>query len=285
MILLEIFILLIGLIVASLSLTKQESTKRINTKKTLAILYILLFILSVILLGVKTDDSEKSGLKLFTTLNTIEKQSDTLVTLLDSISTLKDKMDIIIKKTEAAIIQREKSQKIFDEQNKLLEKSNELTQKQFEDTKPDVTIYTEHITFSYVDSFQTQKRIVSTNEGDRIAQKFRSKTLIAFKNKIDSKFFYYHLSFSDDSEIYPSKMLVSTDIIPVNYQEIFEKTNGGIIVISIRYFDELLLNKLEKQLVFRMQIDQDKIKVFKESSVPEALEEYLFDNKIDLAID
>ena len=166
-----------------------------------------------------------------------------------------------------------------------MEKSNELTKKQIEDTKPEVTVYTEHITFSYIDSLKTQKRIVFTNEGERIAQKFRSKTLIAFKNRIDSKFFYYHISFSEDSEIYPSKMLVSTDIIPVNYKEIFEKTNGGVIVILIRYFDELLLNKIEKQLIFRMHIDQDKIKIFKESSMPRALEEYLYENQINMVID
>ena len=289
MIFLEIFILLIGLIISFLSLIKQEPTKKINTKKILAISYIMLFILSVILLGVKTDDSEKSGLILFKAISTLEEdiiaQTDTLNSRLDSLSLLNKKMDDLVGKTEEAIIQREQNQKVFDEQNRLLEKSNELTQKQIEDAKPEVTVYTEHITFSYVDSLQTQKRIVFTNEGERIAQKFRSKDIIVFKSKIDDKYFYYHLSYSDDSEIYPSKMLVSTDIIPVNYQEIFEKTNGGIVIISIRCIDELLLNNIEKQLVFRVQIDHDKIKVFKESSVPLALEEYLFKNNINLRID
>ena len=285
MIILESIILLIGLFISLLSLQKQDSKRKNTPKRVLAFSYITLFIVSIIVILIKSEDSTKSGLKLFNTLHNIEKQSDTLVTLLDSISVLKNRMDIIFSKTEEAIIQREKSQKIFDEQNKLLEKSNELTQKQIEDAKPEVTVYTEHITFSYVDSLKTQKRIVFTNEGERTAQKFRSKEVIVFKSKIDDKYFYYHLSNSDDSEIYPSKMLVSTDIIPVNYKEIFEKTNGGVIVISIRYFDELLLNKIDKQLIFRMHIDQDKIKIFKESSMPRALEEYLYENQINMVID
>ena len=80
-------------------------------------------------------------------------------------------------------------------------------------------------------------------------------------------------------------MLVTTDPIPVNYQEILDKTNGGIVIISISYFDELLLDKIEKKLFFRIQIDNNNIKVFKESNLPAAVEEYILKNKINLIID
>ena len=108
MILLELIILIIGLLIALLSLTKSESERKNNSKRNLAILYLLLCVFSAVLLIIKSGDTNKSGLKLFNTLHNIEKQSDTLVTLLDSISALKNKMDFIISKTEEAIIQRKR---------------------------------------------------------------------------------------------------------------------------------------------------------------------------------
>lgn len=43
-------------------------------------------------------------------------------------------------------------------------------------------------------------------------------------------------------------MVVSTGELPFRYQDLLDGTNGGFIIITMRYFDELLLNKIEKQL-------------------------------------
>ena len=289
MIILEFLILLIGLFIAFLSPPKQASKKKNNSKRGLGILYIVLCTISVILIIIKSEDAEESGLKLFNSLSTIEKvvtsQSDTLITLIDSINAIKGRMDNIVKKTEAAIIQREKSQQIFDEQNKLLERSNELTQKQIEDAKPKVHVYTEHITFSAIDTTKTQQRIVFTNDGKRIAQNVAYQIVSLFKNKADDQYFYHYVSLSLIPEIYPEKMVVSTNQLPLRYQDILAGTNGGIIIITMRYFDELLFNKTEKHLIFRIEIDNDKIKIFKESNVPADLEVYLSRYKIKLVLD
>lgn len=131
MILLEFIIIAIGLAISLMSLKKAKTNERNYPKRILSGSYISLCILSFILILMKSEDAEESGLKLFKSLNTIEKvitaQSDTLITLIDSINVIKRRVDNIVQKTEEAIIQREESQKIFDEQNRLLEKSNELT--------------------------------------------------------------------------------------------------------------------------------------------------------------
>ena len=89
MILLEFIILLIGLFISLLALTKSDSMGKKNSKKILAISYILLCILTIILISIKSDDAEDSGLKLFNTLEkVITEQSDTLITLMDSINAI-----------------------------------------------------------------------------------------------------------------------------------------------------------------------------------------------------
>jgi hypothetical protein len=117
MILLEAILLFIGLIIALVSLLKLESSKNIIAKRVLSISYIFLFLVSVVLIILKYEDTEESALKLFDSLNTIEKvisiQSDTLITILEKTDELKKRIDTIVTKTENAIIQREKSQKYF----------------------------------------------------------------------------------------------------------------------------------------------------------------------------
>lgn len=109
--------------------------------------------------------------------------------------------------------------------------------------------------------------------------------MLVFKDKTKKNYFDYFISYSDEAEIYPAKMLVSTNSLQFKHQDIFDKTSGGIIIIIFRYFDELLNNRIEKQLVFRMQINNDDIKIFKENDVPKDLEEYLYKHKIILTID
>jgi hypothetical protein len=289
MILLELFIIVIGLAISLMSLKKVKPNETNSTKRILAVLYISLCILSFILIVIKSEDTEESGFKLFNSLNKLEKvitsQSDNLITLIDSINAIKGRMDNIVKKTEEAIVQREISQTIFDAQNRLLEKSNELTQKQIEDAKPKVHVYTEYITFSELDTSKTQQRIVFKNEGKRIAQNVEYQIVSVLKNKIDNKYFFHNTSLSLIPEIYPSTMSVSTSQLPLRYQDILAGTNGGIIIITMRYFDELLHYKTEKQLIFRIEIDANKIKIFKESNLPADLEIYLSRYKIKLVLE
>ncbi len=291
MIILEVIILLIGLSISLLSLPKKDSKRKNTSKRVLAFFYISLFIISIIVIIIKSQEVEESGLKLFKSLNSIEKvittQSDTLITLIDSINAIKVRMDNIVRKTEEAIIQREQSQKIFDEQNRLLEKSNDLTQKQFEDSKPDVITYTGDITFAANDSISTKTTIVFRNEGKRVASEFKTNYALAFKTKIDSKYSYKFFSSSNSkqSDIYPTDPIVGltlTDEFPIPFDTILRNSTEGLIIISIRYIDKLFNNVIEKKLIFRLQIDKERIKVFKENTIPKELEEDMLQNKINL---
>ena len=286
MILLELIILIIGLLIALLSLTKSESERKNNSKRNLAILYLLLCVFSAVLLIIKSGDTNKSGLKLFNTLHNIEKQSDTLFTLLDSISALKNKMDFIISKTEESIIQREQSQKIFDEQKKLLEKSNELTQKQLEDSKPDVVTYTPDITFAPNDSISTTIKILFRNEGKRVASEFKANYVVAFKNKNGTNYLYKFFSHSNSqqSDIYPMDPtvgLIVTNELAISFDSILKNSTGGVIIIAIRYIDNLFNNILEKKFIFSLKINKEKIEVFKENTIPKELEDDMIQNKIN----
>jgi len=166
-----------------------------------------------------------------------------------------------------------------------LEQSNQLTQKQLEEARPEVTVYTEHITFAAIDSLSTQTRIVFTNEGKRIATEFKIKWALALKSKIDNKYFYKGISQLSESDIYPSKMLVSTNSVPISYKSLMNNTNSGILIISMSYVDELFFNKTDKQLIFRLQLHQNNITVFKESDMHKELEADLLENNISLSIE
>ena len=72
MIILEFIILLIGFFISLLSLPKQDSKRKNTSKRVLAFFYISLFIVSIIVILIKSEDTDKSGLKLFNTLHTIE---------------------------------------------------------------------------------------------------------------------------------------------------------------------------------------------------------------------
>ena len=194
-------------------------------------------------------------------------------------------MDSIVSKTEEAIVQRDQSQKIFNEQNKLLDKSNELTQKQFEDTKPDVTIYTHGITYYTEDSTIIKFKLIFTNEGERVARDFKHIAVQFYRDKISNKFFSHFISLGSETYIYPSKRLRAEKPLSFNYPDFYEQTSGGIIIVLFSYFDDLLVDRIENQLIFRFETEIDTINVFKENRIPNDLQKYLSKNKIKLVID
>ena len=130
----------------------------------------------------------------------------------------------------------------------------------------------------------TQCRIVFINEGKRMAKNFKARTIHAFKSKVGNNYFTHIITDSDVSDIYPEKMLVSTYILPFNYNKLFTMTNGGMIIISLVYDDELFGSHIAKQLLFSMQNDNDNVKIYKEGFIPKELEEYLFNHKVKLNI-
>ncbi len=272
-----------------MNLFKSDSNQKFNIKRVLSFSYITLLILSVVLIVLKYNDTEKSGLKLFESINTIEKvieaQNDRIYAFLDSTEVLKKRMDNIINKTKEAIIQREKSQKIFSEQNEILERSNKLTQKQIEEGKPEITTYTPHITFVANDSITTLARIVFTNEGKRIAKNFKIKIIYAFKEKNNDNYYKPIISNENPVDIYPSKMIVITNNLAFSYQDLLSKSNGGFLLMILSYYDELIDNYTANKLIFSLHIGNDNIKIFKESSIPKELEEYLVKSKININIE
>lgn len=102
MILLESIIIILGLAISLMSLKKAKKNIKYHPKRILAGLYISLCILSFILIVMKSEEAEGSGLRLFKTLNSIERivtaQSDTLIALIDSISAMTNRMDTVVKK-------------------------------------------------------------------------------------------------------------------------------------------------------------------------------------------
>lgn len=289
MVLLEAILLLVGLIISLVTLIKLESSKKVLTKRVLSISYILLFIVSIILIIFKYEDTEESALQLFESLNNIEKvittQSDTLITILGKTDELKKRIDTIVTKTENAIIQREQNQKIFLKQNEILDKSNQLTQRQIDDAKPNVTTYTPHITFSSIDSNETTCRIVLTNEGQRVASQLKHRMIYLLKKKEDDNYFKHYISPTELNEIFPSKMLVVNNFLPIDYKDILSNTNGGTLIILFNYYDELTNDYFEKQFIFKLLIQNDKLGAWRESFMSNPLNDYLTKNKIALSIE
>ena len=80
-------------------------------------------------------------------------------------------------------------------------------------------------------------------------------------------------------------MLVSTNSVPISHKNLMNNTNSGILIISMSYVDELFFNKTDKQLIFRLQLHQNNITVFKESDMPKELEADLLENNISLTIE
>lgn len=84
------------------------------------------------------------------------------------------------------------------------------------------------------------------------------------------------------TEIYPSKMIVESNYLPIKYNDIISLTDGGTIIILLNYYDSLIDNYTEKQLVFKMKAENDKIKLYKGSFISNALKDYLEKNHISL---
>jgi hypothetical protein len=106
-----------------------------------------------------------------------------------------------------------------------------------------------------------------------------------FKDKLDDNYFINFISPIALNEIFPSKMLVIRNFLPIDYKDILLTTNGGTLIILLKYYDELTNNYFDKQYIFNLLIENDNLKAWREGYMSILLKDYLTKNNINLSIE
>jgi hypothetical protein len=264
MIYFEATLFILGLIISLVTLIQKDIEKNKKTKKVLAFFYILICIISICILVYKNFHEKENNPILFETLGKIESsvnvQSDTILVMLERTIELGKKLDSINNKTEEAINQRKQNQKVFIEQNKMLKKANEFTEKRIRDESPYIEVLTHDITFSPKDEIYTRLGIIYTNLKIRSALKLESEVFIILRDiKGNDLGDFYNSQDKVLRPIYNGHQIISNHTIVIKYEDLLQVADGGLIQITVKFYDDILDEYFYYDLNYRMKVENNKI--------------------------
>jgi len=267
MIFFEATLFIIGFIISFITLIQKDIEKNKKAKRNLAFLYISICVISIVILVYKNLHERENNPLLFETLGKIESsvdvQTDTMLVVLKRTIGLGNKLDSINDKTEEAINQRKRNQKVFIEQNRMLKKANELTEKRIRNESPYIEVLTHDVTFSPKDEIYTRLGIIYTNLKMRSALKLESEVFIILREiKGNDLGDFYNSQDKVLRPIYNGHQIISNHTIVIKYEDLLQVADGGLIQITVKFYDDILDEYFYYDLNYRMKVENNKIVVY-----------------------
>jgi hypothetical protein len=134
-----------------------------------------------------------------------------------------------------------------------------LTEKQLQEEKPFIEVFTNNVKFELAESGGTQFNITFTNTKERIAYNFQHSEIIVFNDKTHSKYIAHIALPSDnvDRIIQKGHPVSAKKTLSTKFDEFKKIANRGLLMTSIKFYDELLDKHYNYDLIFEIEIKDD----------------------------